>query len=36
MRMSKVLLAALLSVAATICVASQRVMVCEECTEAGG
>lgn len=33
--MSKVLLLALLSVA-TICLASQRVMVCEEMTTAGG
>ena len=36
MRMSKVLLLALLSVAATICVASQRVMVCEAVTTASG
>ena len=34
--MSKVLLLALLSVAATICVASQRVMVCEEITTVSG
>jgi hypothetical protein len=36
MRMSRVLLLALMSVAATVCLASQRVMVCEECTVAGG
>ena len=36
MKMSKVLLLALLSVAATVCLASQRVMVCEELTVAGG
>jgi hypothetical protein len=34
--MSRVLLLAFLSVAATVCLASQRVMVCEEMTVAGG
>jgi len=34
--MSKVLLLALVLVAATVCLASQRVMVCEEMTTAQG
>jgi hypothetical protein len=36
MRMSKGLLLALLAVTATVCLASQRVMVCEELTTAQG